>query len=305
MTATITVQAPQVITFSLPASGLVGGTVSLSATADSGLPVGLAVTTPSLCSITATTLHLNADGACTVTASQPGDATHAPAPDATATIRIKLPPLTTPGGTSLGRYAFNGPIRAMTVDPETGTAYVGGDFTQIGIRTGTVAMVDPPGSGSDRLRDTSPDVIGDGSVAFADDATGYFLFGAIELIAGAGVPWWAGVRMTADGAVDQSWHMTMPCTITMGTPSWDIGDQLVAGIPASPDAVRLVHGWPGIHRQGDRSRRPAWRWLAVRAPVRSSLARQSRRSLRWRRAPGGASATGGYPTSPSTRRHGP
>ena len=237
--AAMAVLLPQAITFSLPASGVVGGTVPLGATASSGLPVAYAVTTPIVCTITGMTLHLNADGPCTVTTSQPGDATYGAAPEVTDAILIKLPPLTTPGGTSLGRYAFNGPIRAMAVDPATGIAYVGGDFTQVGIRTGSVAVVDPPGSGSDRLRGSSPDVIGGGVTAFADDATGYFLFGGIESIRGAGVPWWAGVRMTADGNVDPSWHMTMPCTITIGTPSWDIGDKLVAGIPASLDASGL------------------------------------------------------------------
>ena len=125
----IAVQAPQVITFGLPSSGLVGATVPLTATADSGLAVVLASITPVTCSVTGLTLNLLAAGSCSVTASQPGDALHAAADDLVSTMTVKLSPLVSPDGTSLGRYGFNGAIRAMTVDPETGIAYVGGDFT--------------------------------------------------------------------------------------------------------------------------------------------------------------------------------
>ena len=42
----VAAQTPQAITFSLPASGFVGSTVDLAASADSGLPVLYAVPTP-------------------------------------------------------------------------------------------------------------------------------------------------------------------------------------------------------------------------------------------------------------------
>ena len=56
----------------------------------------------------------------------------------------------------------------------------GATSQQVGIRTGSVAAVDPPGSGSDRLTGTSPDVIGNNISLFADDATGYFLAGSVS-----------------------------------------------------------------------------------------------------------------------------
>lgn len=70
----------QSITFANPGSQDFGTTPTLSATADSGLPVTFASATPAVCSITATgTLAFASVGTCTITADQTGDATHLPA----------------------------------------------------------------------------------------------------------------------------------------------------------------------------------------------------------------------------------
>ena len=47
-----------------------------------------------------------------------------------------------PQGVDLGEYAVNGTVRALVQDAATGTTYLGGDFTQIGVRTGPLAVVD-------------------------------------------------------------------------------------------------------------------------------------------------------------------
>jgi hypothetical protein len=80
-------QQPQTITFTLPLelvqSGVSAGEpVTLSASApDSGLAVSFTSTTPQVCTVSGSTvLTLTADhGPCTITASQNGNATYAPA----------------------------------------------------------------------------------------------------------------------------------------------------------------------------------------------------------------------------------
>ena len=64
---------------------------ALRATASSGLPVSF--TTSGKCSLSASTVRLKGAGSCTITAAQPGDANHNPAPKVTRsfTIRAALP----------------------------------------------------------------------------------------------------------------------------------------------------------------------------------------------------------------------
>ena len=107
---------PQRITFSLPASALVGSTQPLTATADSGLAVSFAGSTPAVCTISDGTLALLATGTCTVTASQAGDETFAPAPEVEASMRVEP----VPQGVDLGDYAVNGTVHAAVTDSTSG-----------------------------------------------------------------------------------------------------------------------------------------------------------------------------------------
>ena len=143
------------------------------------------------------------------------------------------------GGTNLGEYAFNGTIRSEAVDPSTGITYVGGDFTQVGIRTGEVAAIDPPDSGSDHLAGASPGVLGSYISAFEDDATGYFLAGNVTSVQGDGIHRLGTIRMTADGNVDTSWSVSGPCANEVNLPRWDLGDSLVAPVGLSSDGSGL------------------------------------------------------------------
>jgi lysophospholipase L1-like esterase len=73
-------QQQQSINFaSIPATTLVTGTVSLSATASSALPVTFASTTPSICTVSGSTVTLLATGTCTVAATQAGNAQYSSA----------------------------------------------------------------------------------------------------------------------------------------------------------------------------------------------------------------------------------
>jgi sugar lactone lactonase YvrE len=72
-------RAAQAITFSaLPAQTL-GTTLTLTATASSGLPVTYASSTPAICTVSGSTATLLAYGSCILTASQPGNAVYATA----------------------------------------------------------------------------------------------------------------------------------------------------------------------------------------------------------------------------------
>ncbi len=83
--------APQAITFSQPSAQTVGSTLSLSATASSGLTVSYSTSTPSVCTLSGNTLSLVAAGTCSVKASQSGNSTYAAATNVTRTIAVSLP----------------------------------------------------------------------------------------------------------------------------------------------------------------------------------------------------------------------
>lgn len=81
------------VTFTAPSNPTVGAAAStLSATASSGLPVSFASTTASVCTVNGTLLTLVAPGACTVLASQAGNATFAAAPTVSIALTV-APPL--------------------------------------------------------------------------------------------------------------------------------------------------------------------------------------------------------------------
>jgi mono/diheme cytochrome c family protein len=96
--ATLTTQT---ITFAPPATQTLGAAApTLTASASSGLPVTISSLTPAVCSVNAGTLHMLAAGGCTLTASQPGNASFAAAPGKTVAFSIIDPsaPVVTPVG---------------------------------------------------------------------------------------------------------------------------------------------------------------------------------------------------------------
>lgn len=82
--------ADQTITFVDPADTtyVAGGTVSLSATATSGLTVSFGSTTPAICSVSGATATILAAGGCTITADQAGDANFNAAPQVQQSFAI-------------------------------------------------------------------------------------------------------------------------------------------------------------------------------------------------------------------------
>ena len=69
----------QTISFAQIAPQTVGGTLTLTASSDSGLAVSFASTTPAICSVSGTNATLLAAGTCTIQASQEGSAQYAAA----------------------------------------------------------------------------------------------------------------------------------------------------------------------------------------------------------------------------------
>ena len=117
----------------------------------------------------------------------------------------------------LGRTAVNGRVRAAVTDPATGTTYIGGHFTEVGVRTGAVAIVDPPDVGDGDLRAASPEVVGTVVKVFGDDRPGdpgFFIVGRLTAINGAAVGQRPAYRMhLVNGAWvhDSAWDVPAGC----------------------------------------------------------------------------------------------
>jgi hypothetical protein len=251
--STIVAPAPQTITFLLPASGLSGSKVKLAATAGSRLAVSYASTTLGTCTVVGALVSLTAAGTCTVTASQAGNVAWAAAPDVPASMAVQ--PVA--AGVDLGKYAVNGTVRAVVTDAATGRTYLGGDFTQIGLRTGPVAVVNPPDVGAGDLLASSPEVLGTVKAVFADDRPGdpgFFIVGELLAVNGNPVPAVPVTRMhlNAGGTkwvVDTAWAVTNPsdCTIFSGAIALiATDDYLVAGY--ATDSASTTGFWT-IDRQ--------------------------------------------------------
>ncbi|MCK5523939.1 MAG: BspA family leucine-rich repeat surface protein, partial [Thiomargarita sp.] len=84
----------QTITFTNPGNKNLDDTLTLGATADSGLSVSYLSTTTPVCTVNATTgdVTLLNIGSCSITASQAGDATYAAAPDVPQTFTVNVAP---------------------------------------------------------------------------------------------------------------------------------------------------------------------------------------------------------------------
>lgn len=117
-------------------------------------------------------------------------------------------------------------MRAAVTDPETGTTYIGGQFTEVGVRTGGVAVVDPPDVGDGDLEAASPEVVGQVTAVFPDDRPGdpgFFVAGRLTAINGGAVPQRPLHRMhLADGrwVRDASWLIPGDCDNLPYGPVW-------------------------------------------------------------------------------------
>ncbi|MGP1676329.1 MAG: c-type cytochrome [Burkholderiales bacterium] len=98
----------QTITFASPGAQQVGTAVALSASADSGLAVSFASTTPTICTLSGNTLTPVAAGNCTITANQAGDSSYAAAATVTRTVAVTNPAAVASAVNGKALYASNG-----------------------------------------------------------------------------------------------------------------------------------------------------------------------------------------------------
>ena len=124
---TITVSKQnQTVTFSNPGAQTYGGSLALSASASSGLPVAFAVSGPA--TLSGSSLTFNGTGSVTVTASQAGNAAYNAAPDVSQTFPVTARPLTitTSGSRKYDGTTATGGISAAlsgSLAPGDGIAY--------------------------------------------------------------------------------------------------------------------------------------------------------------------------------------
>ena len=102
----VTPAAPQVITFADPGAQNFGTTPTLTASADSNLPVSFTSATPAVCTITSGgLLGFASTGSCTIHADQPGNASYLPAPRISRTFSVNG---VVPGAPTIGTATVAG-----------------------------------------------------------------------------------------------------------------------------------------------------------------------------------------------------
>ena len=158
----------QTVTFSIGAAGQTisvtdpgtqtfasGGTVSLTGTASSGLPVSYASTTPAVCTVSGATVTMVSAGSCAITASQAGNGNYSAAPDVALTFALDKPPQLTIivtaertsmpfGDTSLLTTTGGSGSGAVTYSILSGSEFCrieGGQVIAIGVGTCVVEVV--------------------------------------------------------------------------------------------------------------------------------------------------------------------
>ena len=125
-TQNITIGAgTQTITFGAVPSIAVGGTGTVSATSDKGLPVTFTSTTPAVCSVTGSTVTALTAGQCTIKADQAGNANYNAASNTQniAIDAVKLVSGMTATGQGAASAGFSGGGAACSFDPNN-TAFV-------------------------------------------------------------------------------------------------------------------------------------------------------------------------------------
>jgi hypothetical protein len=133
----------QTIAFSNPGAQTVGTPLSLSATASSGLTVSFSAETTSVCTVSGTTATFLIAGTCTIEATQPGNATYAPAAAVSQSFTVNA----SGGDPTVGVLPSYNDTYANWKN--AGMALAGG----IPDRTTICATVNPLGSGQDDYTD--------------------------------------------------------------------------------------------------------------------------------------------------------
>jgi uncharacterized repeat protein (TIGR02543 family) len=120
----------QSITFPQPADvTTASGPVTLTGTASSGLAVTYVSNSPSVCTVSGSTVTIVGPGTCSITASQAGDATYSAAPDVTRTFQVSSSGGAGGGGGGGGGGATEDPAPHSAPAVTYSVSYVGNGST--------------------------------------------------------------------------------------------------------------------------------------------------------------------------------
>jgi hypothetical protein len=137
-------RASQTVSFTPPTNATIDKLVTLTATASSWLPVTYASSTPDVCTVSGATLTPTAAGACTVTASQSGNAQYAPADSMSGSFPVEKIPQTIffspPGSATVGRPVI------LTGTASSGLAVIYASSTDVCTVTGSTLTLAKAGT---------------------------------------------------------------------------------------------------------------------------------------------------------------
>ncbi|MFK5971049.1 MAG: BspA family leucine-rich repeat surface protein, partial [Candidatus Marithrix sp.] len=238
----------QIITFTNPGSKILTDSLTLSATSDSGLNVSYASTTTPVCTVNASTGETTfvSAGQCSITASQAGNASYAPANDVTQTFTIS-------------KVATTTTITSDNPDPSKIDRTVTINFTIIPASgsnpTGDVTVTDGTDSCTATLPATSCDItfLSDGTKSLTTTYAGDINFnGSVspvethEVLADEVIPSQPivlhnlKVEKTGNGTITTSYGINCGSDCEN-----DYADQTELTLTAIPDSGWIFDGWTG------------------------------------------------------------
>ncbi|MFO1311115.1 MAG: DUF642 domain-containing protein [Burkholderiales bacterium] len=139
-------KASQTITFAGPGDQVAGTSVTLSASASSGLAVSFAASLPATCTVAGNTLTLVAAGSCTITASQIGDANFEAAPDVVRVINVtsaNLPNVWTKVAAPMTKKRLEHTATRFESGPLAGQVLIAGGYDRTGTAQSTAELYNP------------------------------------------------------------------------------------------------------------------------------------------------------------------
>jgi hypothetical protein len=137
-------QAINAFTSQLPSPPVVGEIFSVAATATSELPVSFSPATPSVCTVSGSTVRLVGVGTCTVYADQGGNGRYAPAPQKQLSFAVSI--VVTPGSSSTKSGATGGTLPTKTVSGNSNFKVVAASLSLANYSITFVEAVNDPGT---------------------------------------------------------------------------------------------------------------------------------------------------------------
>ncbi|MBK1871426.1 autotransporter domain-containing protein [Aestuariivirga sp. YIM B02566] len=265
------VQGDQTINFgALPNASLSASPLTLSATASSGLTVGFASSTPSICTVSGTTLTLLQTGTCSITASQAGDTDWNAASDVVQSFTVTPANLvlstggvsgnqvgasysqsnTASGGIAPYTYALNAGAFVPGTSLDSSTGLVSGTPTIAGTFSYQVRVTDSQGTPVTTIGSITTTTIakGDQTASFTSTAPSSAAVGGSAYTVTATATSGLGVVFSPDGAStgcavtgnSVTFTSTGTCQINANQPgdtNWNAAPQVQQSFTVGPAAA--------------------------------------------------------------------